>query len=216
MNKRDTTLDDFIKVVQFKVITSIRNHWTSLNAFEADWKYQTTHKDKEANHIFARIVKNFNIEHSTLTNIAGRDEHGSKKLGKFLAQLTKENTRLVYVHKKTATYKKTGKKFNSKSWFYIPFDELHKLFALDGIEGSDPFVVNSHNAYYTDAQHKLIDKYILGFRRDKDRKYIKTNKFFDYQKKRRQGIEEAARQARLNAGTLNDNDIEELIKDIDL
>ena len=151
MNKRNTTIDDFIKIVQFKVITTIRNHWKSLEAFQADWNYQTTHKDKESNHIFARIVKNFNIEHNTLTNIAGRDENGSKKLGKFLSQLTKDNPKLVYVHKKTATYKSTGKKFNSDSWFYIPFEELKRLFALDGIEGSDPFVVNSRTTYYTES-----------------------------------------------------------------
>lgn len=208
MSKRNITIDDFVKIVQFKVITTIKNHWKSLDAFKSDWEYQATHKDKESNRIFARIVKNFNIEHGTLTNIAGRDENGSKKLGKFLSQLTKSNAKLVYVHKKTATYKKTGKTFNSNSWFYVPFEELKRLFALQGIEGQDPFVVNSRTEYYTDVQHELIDKYVFGYK--KKREYVKTDKFIAYQNSRKQG----SATERIKSGNITDDEIDSIIADI--
>ena len=147
-------LEDFTKVVQFQIIETIRRHWGSLNEFKAEWIYQETHKDKEANRIFAFIQTSFHVEKATIRSLT--QDHNGKRYAKEIKAALDPNE-LVYAGKKTLNYK-SGKKFNCDSWFYIPFKRLDELFAFCQID-ADPFDVKSK--YYTERQRKLIFKYIL-------------------------------------------------------
>lgn len=81
---------------------------------------------------------------------------------------------LRYKHKFDWTYK-SGKKFSKLSTFYIPFERLDKLFALEDIPGESPFYTKS--SFYSQRQHKLIDKFILGYGAKPRKAYTKSEKF---------------------------------------
>lgn len=89
-----------------------------------------------------------------------------------LARLNPELLR--YKHKFDWTYK-SGKKFSKLSTFYIPFEQLDKLFALQDIPGESPFYTKS--GFYSQRQHKLIDKLILGYGAKPRKAYTKSEKF---------------------------------------
>ena len=89
-----------------------------------------------------------------------------------LAKLNPE--RLRYKHKFDWKYK-SGKKFSKLSTFYIPFEQLDKLFALEDILGESPFYTKS--SFYNQRQHKLIDKLILGYGAKPRKAYTKSEKF---------------------------------------
>ena len=179
--KRKTTLEDFTKVIQFKVLITIRSNWKTLNAFRRDWDRQVSQKDRESNRIFSRMVRSLHLDRQTLSNVAGRAEDGKRQVGTFLKSLDRNNPHLVHVGKKTATYR-SGKRFNAPSWFYIPFAELDRLFAMQG-STQDPFSIRRSSSFYTEEQKRLISAYILGYR--ERRTYTKGEKFAQYQKIRR-------------------------------
>lgn len=112
---------------------------------------------------------NFHIESKILQALT-RTSDGKRHLDEVLKKLNPNL--LVYKHKFDVKYK-SGKTFSKPSTFYIPFATLDKLFAMEDDENS-PFVTTS--SFYTQHQHKLIDKYIFGY--NKERKpYTKSEKF---------------------------------------
>ena len=148
--------EDFTKVIQFKIITKIREYWKTLDNFKAEWDFQRKEENKgaEANRIFKKIWRCFNVDTKTIRSLTQAPD-GTKQAKKVKANL--DPMRLVFVGKKTATYQ-SGKKFETDSWFYIPFEELSIIWNCKS-NNLDPFDFKSD--YYTEKQRELIAKYIL-------------------------------------------------------
>ena len=161
----DNLVDDFTKVITFKIITTIKNHYGSLDEFK---KACSSSSNKE----LKRFEKNFHIDSKTLQSLT-RDSKGKRHLDEVLANLNPELIR--YKHKFDWKYKKSGKKFSKLSTFCIPFKQLDKLFALEDIPGESPFYTKS--GFYSQRQHKLIDKLILGYGAKTRKSYTKSEKF---------------------------------------
>lgn len=193
--------EDFTKVIQFKILRTILKNWKTLENFKREWDYQATHNNKEANRIFKLIWTGFNVDTKTIRALTQTSD-GKKQAKKIKANL--DSKRLVFVGKKTATYK-SGKKFETDSWFYIPFETLFALWN-HSIEGENPFDISS--SYYTKDQRDLIVKYVLNIGK-KERTYNKTEAFNNYQKNRKQKTLLAK-----DESELSDKDIESLIEDI--
>lgn len=156
-------VEDFTQVITFKIILTIKNHYGSLESFKDSCR---SNSNKE----LARYNKNFHIDSKILQSLT-RGCDGKRHLDEVLANLNPE--KLVYKHKFDWKYK-NGKKFSKPSTFYIPFDELERLFALEDLEDT-PF--NTKSSFYTKRQHRLIDKHILGLKKKKRKDYTKTDKF---------------------------------------
>ena len=153
-------VEDFTKVIQYKIISTIKNHYGSLNVFKLSYSKAMSGNNCE----LARFNKNFHVESKILAMLT-RDSKGSRHLSEVLHML--DNRRLVYKHKcdivrptEWSKPKEERKKFSKPSTFYIPFDELDRLFGMDG-DNDSPFVTNS--GYYTKTQHDLIDKYVFRY-----------------------------------------------------
>ena len=156
-------MDDFVKVITFKLITTIKNHYGSLDAYKAECR------DK-SNRALARFIKNFHVDTKMLQSLT-RDSKGNRHLDEVLKLLDKDV--LVYKHKSDVKHK-SGKKFSKLSTFYIPFKRLDELFAKL-TDSASPF--NSRSSYYTDRQCKLIDRLVFGYRKTR-KPYTKTEKFY--------------------------------------
>ena len=166
MNEKiDNLVDDFTKVITFKIITTIKNHYGSLDEFK---KACSSSYNKD----LKRFEKNFHIDSKILQSLT-RDSKGKRHLDEVLANLDPELLR--YKHKFDWKYKKSGKKFSKLSTFCIPFKRLDKLFALEDIPGESPFYTKS--SFYSQRQHKLIDKLILGYGAKSRKSYTKSEKF---------------------------------------
>ena len=161
----DNLVDDFTKVITFKIITTIKNHYGSLDEFKKACS-SSSNKDLK------RFEKNFHIDSKILQSLT-RDSKGKRHLDEVLANLNPEL--LKYKHKFDWKYKKSGKKFSKLSTFCIPFKRLDKLFALEDIPGESPFYTKS--GFYSQRQHKLIDKLILGYGAKTRKSYTKSEKF---------------------------------------
>ena len=159
-------VDDFTKVITFKIITTIKNqnHYGSLDEFKKACS-SSSNKDLK------RFEKNFHIDSKILQSLT-RDNKGKRHLDEVLANLNPELLR--YKHKFDWKYK-SGKKFSKLSTFYIPFEQLDKLFALEDIPGESPFYTKS--SFYSQRQHKLIDKLVLGYGAKPRKAYTKSEKF---------------------------------------
>ena len=160
----DNLVDDFTKVITFKIITTIKNHYGSLDEFKKACS-SSSNKDLK------RFEKNFHIDSKTLQSLT-RDSKGKRHLDEVLANLNPEL--ILYKHKFDWKYK-SGKKFSKLSTFCIPFKQLDKLFALEDIPGESPFYTKS--GFYSQRQHKLIDKLILGYGAKTRKSYTKSEKF---------------------------------------
>lgn len=161
----DSLVEDFTKVITFKIITTIKNHYGSLDEFKKACS-SSSNKDLK------RFEKNFHIDSKILQSLT-RDNKGKRHLDEVLARLNPEL--LKYKHKFDWKYKKSGKKFSKLSTFYIPFKELEKLFALADIPDKSPFCTNSN--FYTKRQHRLIDKLIFKYDVKPRKPYTKSEKF---------------------------------------
>ena len=160
----DNLVDDFTKVITFKIITTIKNHYGSLAEFKKACS-SSSNKDLK------RFEKNFHIDSKILQSLT-RDNKGKRHLDEVLARL--DPKLLCYKHKFDWKYK-SGKKFSKLSTFYIPFEQLDKLFALEDIPGESPFYTKS--SFYSQHQHKLIDKLILKYGAKPRKAYTKSEKF---------------------------------------
>ena len=121
----DNLVDDFTKVITFKIVTTIKNHYGSLDEFKKACS-SSSNKDLK------RFEKNFHIDSKILQSLT-RDSKGKRHLDEVLANLNPELLR--YKHKFDWKYKKSGKKFSKLSTFCIPFERLDRLFALEDIPG---------------------------------------------------------------------------------
>ena len=160
----DNLVDDFTKVITFKIITTIKNHYGSLAEFKKAYS-SSSNKD------IKRFEKNFHIDSKVLQSLT-RDSKGKRHLDEVLARLDPEL--LIYKHKFDWKYK-SGKKFSKLSTFYIPFEQLDRLFALEDIPEESPFCTKS--AFYSQRQHKLIDKLVLNYGAKHRKTYTKSEKF---------------------------------------
>ena len=120
----DNLVDDFTKVITFKIVTTIKNHYGSLDEFKKACS-SSSNKDLK------RFEKNFHIDSKILQSLT-RDSKGKRHLDEVLANLNPELLR--YKHKFDWKYK-SGKKFSKLSTFCIPFERLDRLFALEDIPG---------------------------------------------------------------------------------
>ena len=201
MNKMKKELDikelveDFTQVITFKIILTIKNHYGSLESFKDSCR-------SKSNKELARYNKNFHIDSKILQSLT-RGCDGKRHLDEVLANLNPE--KLVYKHKFDWKYK-NGKKFSKPSTFYIPFDELERLFALEDLEET-PFKTDS--GFYTERQHRLIDKHIFGFNKKERKAYTKSEKFIKSVEDRK-----IKRIISKDVGNLSEEDIEQLANDI--
>lgn len=160
----DSLVDDFTKVITFKIITTIKSHYGSLDEFK---KACSSSSNKD----IKRFEKNFHIDSKILQSLT-RDSKGKRHLDEVLANLNPKLLR--YKHKFDWKYK-SGKKFSKLSTFYIPFEQLDKLFALEDISEESPFYTNS--SFYSQRQHKLIDKLVIKYGAKPRKAYTKSEKF---------------------------------------
>lgn len=201
MNKMKKEIDinelvnDFTQVITFKILLTIKNHYGSLESFKNACK-------DSSNKELARYNKNFHIDSNILQALT-RSSDGKRHLDEVLANLNHE--KLVYKHKFDWKYK-SGKKFSKPSTFYIPFDELERLFALEDLEET-PFKTDS--GFYTERQHRLIDKHIFGFNKKERKAYTKSEKFIKSVEDRK-----IKRIISKDVGNLSEEDIEQLANDI--
>ena len=75
----DNLVDDFTKVITFKIITTIKNHYGSLDEFKKACS-SSSNKDLK------RFEKNFHIDSKTLQSLT-RDSKGKRHLDEVLANL---------------------------------------------------------------------------------------------------------------------------------
>jgi len=179
-NEINELIEDFTKVIQFRIITTIVNHYgnksTDYNIALNNFKSACNDK---SNHSLARFNKNFHFDSKFLQSLT-RDKKGGRHLDEVLSNLDKN--RLVYKHKYSHKYA-SGKSFNKPSTFYIPFNELERLFNLAKSEQT-PFKTDS--GYYSKRQHKLIDKLIFGYGVKKRKEYTKSPAFIAAVEKRKE------------------------------
>lgn len=201
MNDIEKLTRDFTQVITFKIVTTIKNHYGSLGRFKAAC-------GSGSNAELARYNKNFHVDSKVLQALTRRG--GRRNLDEVLSRLNPEE--LVYKHKFDWKYK-SGKKFSKPSTFYIPFKRLEALFAAADDPERSPFDTNSE--FYTADQHRLIDKYVLGFGKKERRPYTKSEKFRDAVAARTAaGRREELR--RKDFDELDDADIEELVAAVEL
>ena len=179
-NEINELIEDFTKVVQFRIITTIVNHYSDKSA---DYNialnnFKLACNDK-SNRSLMRFNKNFHFDSKFLQSLT-RDKKGGRHLDEVLSNLDKN--RLVYKHKYSHKYA-SGKSFNKPSTFYIPFNELERLFNLAKAEQT-PF--NTDSGYYSKRQHKLIDKLIFGYGTKERKQYTKSDKFIAAVEKRKE------------------------------
>lgn len=180
-NEIKELIEDFTKVIQFRIITTIVNHYGNKSA---DYNialnnFKSACNDK-SNHSLARFNKNFHFDSKFLQSLT-RDKKGGRHLDEVLSGLDKN--RLVYKHKYSHKYA-SGKSFNKPSTFYIPFNELERLFNLAQSEKT-PFKTDS--GFYSKRQHKLIDKLIFGYGKKERKQYDnKSDKFIASVEKRKE------------------------------
>lgn len=192
---------DFTQVITFKILLTIKNHYGSLESFKIACK-------SGSNKELARFNKNFHIDSKILQALT-RTSDGKRHLDEVLARLNKKE--LVYKHKFDWKYnrgKPNEKKFSKPSTFYIPFERLEQLFALEDMELT-PF--NTKSGYYTEHQHRLIDKHIFGFKKKERRPYTKSEKF-------KKSVEDRKikRLATKDPDKLSDDDINQIVNDLDI
>lgn len=195
----DNLVDDFTKVITFKIITTIKNHYGSLDEFKKACS-SSSNKDLK------RFEKNFHIDSKILQSLT-RDNKGKRHLDEVLANLNPELLR--YKHKFDWKYKKSGKKFSKLSTFCIPFKRLVKLFALEDIPGESPFYTKS--GFYSQRQHKLIDKLILGYGAKTRKSYTKSEKFLRSVDERK-----IRRIAERNPDSMTDEEASMLVASLDI
>lgn len=197
MNDIEQLTHDFTQVITFKIVTTIKNHYGSLEKF----------KDacgSGSNAELARFNKNFHVDSKILQALTRRG--GKRNLDEVLSRLNPDE--LVYKGKFDWKYK-SGKKFSKPSTFYIPFKRLEKLFDLADLPGESPFSTDS--GFYTVAQHRLIDRYILRFGAKERKPYTKSEKFKNAVLSRRR-----PKPQRRNFEEMTDSELEELVAGIDL
>lgn len=199
----DELVEDFTKVIQFKIITTIENHYGSLAEFKAEYERAASGN----NQALKRYLTNFHFERKMLTALT-RSSDGKKRLSVVLSKL--DNKKLVHKGKCDIKYKKSGKKFSKPSTFYIPFEELDRLFSLKDTE-STPFKTDS--GYYTRNQHRLIDKFIFNYTKPR-KSYTKTPKFIESLEKKRHEREDTRLKAIASKSSLTDEEMAELVKDL--
>jgi hypothetical protein len=197
----EKTLDEmretFTKVITAKVLITIKNHYGTLEAFKA----ATASK---SNTELARYNKNFHVDGKILHKLTRHN--GKRVLAQILSSL--DNTRLVYKAKYDKVYK-SGKRFSKPSTFYIPFPELERLFALDGTDKT-PFRTDS--SFYTDEEHRLLDRLIFGYGAKERKEYTKSERFKASVERRKK-----AHKAALSKGNeeLTDEDVQRLLSGLD-
>lgn len=163
-------LENFTKVIQFKVIHTLSKNWRCLEDFKKDWDFQASvHKRilakqyvskdelKRANRIFKLIWTGFNVKSNIIRSLT-QSSDGSRNAKQVKKML--DRNELVYVGKTTIAFK-SGKRFEADSWFYIPISRLEQMYKLRRNTYSNPFDLNS--GFYTDLQRKLIKKYIFKY-----------------------------------------------------
>lgn len=160
----DNLVEDFTKVITFKIITTIKNHYGSLDNFKKACS-SSSNKDLK------RFETNFHIDSKILQSLT-RDNKGKRHLDEVLSRL--DPNLLRYKHKFDWIYK-SGKKFSKLSTFYIPFEQLDKLFALEDFPEESPFCTKSN--FYSQRQHKLIDKFVIKYGAKPRKAYTKSEKF---------------------------------------
>lgn len=141
--------DDIFKICCFYTLTRIKKYFGSLeNYFNSDKPTKSLYLSfgKSLN-LTADKDKSFSgIKSGLLQNLS---KIQNKKCLKELLPLTG----LIY-HSKCDVKHKSGKIFSMRSWLEIPPDILRDLWA-----NSKAF--KSSSDFYTQRQHKLIDRYIL-------------------------------------------------------
>ena len=204
-------VEDFTQVITFKIILTIKNHYGSLESFKDSCR-------SKSNKELARYNKNFHIDSKILQSLT-RGCDGKRHLDEVLANLNPE--KLVYKHKFDWKYK-NGKKFSKPSTFYIPFDELERLFNLAKSEQT-PFKTDS--GYYSKRQHKLIDKLIFGYGVKKRKEYDnKSDKFIASVEKRKEFNKKKKAEAKLktlvekvkSGAELSDTEASELLNGLEI
>ena len=143
INDINQLVEDFTKVLTFKIVTTIKNFYHSLDEF----KKEQNNKNLQT---LARYCKNFHVDSSILQKLT-RSKDGKRHLDEVLSSL--DSSRLVYKHKFDGKLR-SGKKFSKLSTFYIPYKMLDVLF-----QNNDVF--NAKSAYYTAHQTDLIFKHVL-------------------------------------------------------
>lgn len=124
MHIDNNNFDQAVKVIQYNIISKIKYFWGTYESFKTDWDYQISHKDNRATSIFGRIWGAFHIDKKILRNIVGRSSTKSN-VQEFLAYIA-ESKDLRHINK-ISKYYKSGKSFQSKSFFYIPFETLDMM-----------------------------------------------------------------------------------------
>lgn len=194
----EQAVDDLTKVITFKIVTTIKNHYGSLEKFKAEC-------GSGSNQALARYNKNFHVEQKVLQALT-RTSDGKRRLEEALKRL--DPSKLVYKHKYDFKYKKSGKTFSKPSTFYIPFDELERLFKAEHDENT-PFSTDS--GFYTKRQHKLIDKYVFGYGVKERRPYTKSEKFMKSVRDR-----QLKKLASKDENGLTDEQMLELVESLDI
>lgn len=144
-----TRADDIFKVCCFYTLTRIKKYFGTLENYSS--------ADKPTKALYLSFGKTLDISKT--------DQHSfnSIKPG-FLSNVTKIKnkkhfkdilplTGLIY-HGKCDVKHKSGKMFSTRSWLEIPIELLRGLW-------NNESAFSSSSDFYTQRQHKLIDKYIL-------------------------------------------------------
>lgn len=140
------------RIITFHVLNRIETKWKTPKGLR-----DARSKDKQ---FWMHNSRWFRLEPSTLEKIVTKPRVDGKRV-RIATEVFSEIERRGNL-KRSGSFTqqfKSGKHFSVSSGWKIPFDVLDELFALRGSE-NDPFRVDS--SYYTDAERKIIGKYVLG------------------------------------------------------
>lgn len=159
------------KVLTFHLLNSIKKYYGTVdNLKKADNKIKSDIKNHTvSNKELSHFNNCFYVSPDKISKIVGKikNEQGKqvRKTKQVLDNLIKRN-KIKILPNYTLRFN-SGKTFVVKTRYILDYEYIDKVW--DNKE-----VWNSESSYYTKKEHKLIDKYILGY--DKNTKHISSKK----------------------------------------
>lgn len=160
----DEFVDNFEKVIIFKTCTTIKNIYKSIDNYYAAVKLLTkpyhTLTDSEI-HIVNKFNDLFQLDKLTVEKIITKPRIDGKQIciTKQVLNQIKERGNIKIFNHGTIRYK-SGKNFSLLTKYTIDISVIKTYFNNEN-------VFNTNSDFYTKKQHKLIDKFILNYKKEK-------------------------------------------------
>lgn len=168
----DEYVDNFEKVIIYKTCTTIKNIYKSLDNYFAVLKLLTKpyHSLSESEiHAINKFNELFKLDKYTVEKIITKPRINGKRtcITKQVLNKVKERNIIKIFNHGTIRYN-SGKTFKLFTKYTIDIKLLQSYFNNEN-------VFNTNSNFYTKHQHKLIDKFILNYKKEKPTMNTKPN-----------------------------------------